>query len=348
MIAKGLNDTKEVCWQHFVSRCRNNLHIVLAMSPVGDTLRMRCRNFPGMVNNSVIDWFNPWPEEALSSVATAFLKDEDLPESLREHLVQHMVMVHMDVQRKSVDFFEKLRRHNYVTPKNYLDFIGNYKKELEGNRRMIGDMSSRLDGGLQKLIQAATEVDKMQISLGEAKKVVDAKTIEVNELLEVITVNTKAAEEKAEAATQKSEELAVQSKQIEVEKQEAEAELALAIPVLEEAAAALNSLQKDDITEIRSFSKPNIYVQKVCECVVILQRFKDVSWKGARAMMTNANFLTSLIEYDKDNITERQAKQIRDIIKPKDSKENPFTCVPLHNRLAARSPRVRTGTPLTD
>ena len=325
VIAKGLNDTKEVCWQHFVSRCRNNLHIVLAMSPVGETLRMRCRNFPGMVNNSVIDWFNPWPEEALSSVASAFLRDEDLPSELREGLVQHMVMVHMDVQQRSVEFFEKLRRHNYVTPKNYLDFISNYKKELEGNRKMIGDMSSRLDGGLQKLIQAATEVDKMQISLGEAKKVVDAKTIEVDELLDVITVNTTAVEEKAEAATLKSEELAVQSKQIEVEKQEAEAELALAIPVLEEAAAALNSLQKDDITEIRSFSKPNVYVQKVCECVVILQRFKDVSWKGARAMMTNANFLTSLIEYDKDNITERQAKQIRDIIKPKDSKENPFT-----------------------
>jgi P-loop containing dynein motor region D4 len=48
--------------------------VVLAMSPVGDTLRTRCRNFPGLVNNTVIDWFEPWSEQALQSVATAFLQ----------------------------------------------------------------------------------------------------------------------------------------------------------------------------------------------------------------------------------------------------------------------------------
>lgn len=71
---KGLTDTKEACWSYYVQKCQNNLHVVLAMSPVGETLRTRCRNFPGMVNNTVIDWFEPWPEQALQSVATAFLK----------------------------------------------------------------------------------------------------------------------------------------------------------------------------------------------------------------------------------------------------------------------------------
>lgn len=66
---KGLVDTKDACWAYFVDKCRSNLHVVLAMSPVGETLRTRCRNFPGMVNNCVIDWFQPWPEQALESVA---------------------------------------------------------------------------------------------------------------------------------------------------------------------------------------------------------------------------------------------------------------------------------------
>ena len=67
-------DTKDACWSYFVQKCRNNLHVVLAMSPVGETLRTRCRNFPGLVNNTVIDWFEPWPEQALQSVAEVFLK----------------------------------------------------------------------------------------------------------------------------------------------------------------------------------------------------------------------------------------------------------------------------------
>ena len=50
---------------------------------------------------------------------------------------------------------------------------------------------------------------------------------------------------------------------LQVEKVEAEQALSEAIPALEEAAAALNDLKRDDITEIRSFAKPHILVQKV-------------------------------------------------------------------------------------
>jgi len=73
-VKQGTSDSKEACWAQFVLQCRNNLHVVLAMSPVGETLRTRCRNFPGLVNNTFIDWFEPWPEQALHSVATVFLQ----------------------------------------------------------------------------------------------------------------------------------------------------------------------------------------------------------------------------------------------------------------------------------
>ncbi len=56
-----------------------------------------------------------------------------------------------------------------MTPKNYLDFINNYKRALAGNRKEVDDMSQRLSGGLQKLEQAALEVDAMQKELSEAK-----------------------------------------------------------------------------------------------------------------------------------------------------------------------------------
>ena len=38
---------KESIWNYFIDKCADNLHIILAMSPTGDTLRVRCRNFPG-------------------------------------------------------------------------------------------------------------------------------------------------------------------------------------------------------------------------------------------------------------------------------------------------------------
>ncbi len=44
-------------FQFFISRVREKLHIVLCMSPVGDSFRSRCRMFPSLVNCCTIDWF---------------------------------------------------------------------------------------------------------------------------------------------------------------------------------------------------------------------------------------------------------------------------------------------------
>ncbi len=79
----------------------------------------------------------------------------------------------------------------------------------------------------------------------------------------MIGASTTEVESKAKAATEKEAQLKVDSETIAVEKAEAEAALEEAIPALEEAAAALADLRKDDITEIRSFAKPHILVQKV-------------------------------------------------------------------------------------
>lgn len=77
---KGINETPNELYNYFLEKVKDNLHIILAMSPASDTLRIRCRNFPGMISSTSIDWFFTWPEEALISVANYLLEDVDLPE----------------------------------------------------------------------------------------------------------------------------------------------------------------------------------------------------------------------------------------------------------------------------
>jgi dynein heavy chain len=38
---KGLPDSKDAMWSYYIEQCRDNLHIVMAMSPVGEDLRRR-------------------------------------------------------------------------------------------------------------------------------------------------------------------------------------------------------------------------------------------------------------------------------------------------------------------
>jgi len=77
------------------------------------------------------------------------------------------------------------------------------------------------------------------------------------------STNTATAVSKQTIAQEKQIDPSAQSEVITPEKAEAKIALVDAIPAFEVVAEALNSLKKDDITEIRSFAKPNIYVQKV-------------------------------------------------------------------------------------
>ena len=127
---KGIVETPDSLWNYYVQKCRNNMHIVLAMSPSGDKLRIRCRNFPGLISNAVIDWFFTWPEDALQKVAEFFLSETPLPSEHRDNVVNHLVFGHLKVMGLAERFLGELRRFYYVTPKNYLDYIANYKSQL--------------------------------------------------------------------------------------------------------------------------------------------------------------------------------------------------------------------------
>ncbi|CAL8251349.1 unnamed protein product [Boreogadus saida] len=315
-LKNGAGSSKESLWQYFVNKSADNLHIVLGMSPVGETLRTRCRNFPGLVNNTGIDWFLPWPPQALQAVAYSFLGENPMvPESHSEAVIAHVRMVHESVGEYSKMFLQKLRRSNYVTPKNYLDFISTYVKLLEDKDNFILAQCKRLEGGLDKLEEASGQLAELNTKLAEQKVVLAEKSIACETLLQEISINTAGAEEKKVLAEDKAKEIEEQNKVIAVEKKDAESSLAEALPALAAARFALQDLDKSDVTEIRSFAKPPKQVQVVCECILVMRGHKEISWKAAKGMMSEANFLRSLMEMDCDAINPSQVKTVRGFLK---------------------------------
>jgi hypothetical protein len=65
------------------------------------------------------------------------------------------------------------------------------------------------------------------------------------------------------------------------------------------------------LTEYAAVPNASCCCCQVCECVVILKNLKDVSWAGAKSMMTDPGFLKSLVEFDKDGLTEKQVKRVK-------------------------------------
>ncbi|XP_044232976.1 dynein axonemal heavy chain 10 isoform X2 [Thunnus albacares] len=315
-LSMGAGPSKESVWKYFVNKSANNLHIVLGMSPVGDTLRTRCRNFPGLMNNTVIDWFLPWPPQALLAVAQSFLGESPMiPEEHAPAVIDHVCMVHSSVGDYSKLFQQKLRRCNFVTPKNYLDFINTYSNLLEEKDQFILAQCKRLEGGLDKLKEASEQLAELNVKLAEQKVVLAEKSTACEALLDEIATNTTVAEEKKTLAEDKAKEIEEQNKVIAVEKKEAESSLAEALPALEAARTALQDLEKSDVTEIRSFAKPPKQVQVVCECILVMRGYKEISWQSAKGMMSDPNFLRSLMEMDCDSINNNQVRTVKGFLK---------------------------------
>lgn len=159
-------ETSELCNQLFISRIREFFHICLCMSPVGDTLRIRCRQFPSLVNCCTLDWFSRWPEEALLFVSRAFLKNLELPsEEVRANLAEMCMIIHTSVESISEQFFNELRRRVYTTPKSYLDLISLYLNTLDKKRIEVNSNRNRLANGLTTLKNTNQSIAELKVTI---------------------------------------------------------------------------------------------------------------------------------------------------------------------------------------
>jgi dynein heavy chain len=306
-------------WQVALNILKDNLHMVLAMSPAGSALRTRCRNFPGLVSCCTIDWYFEWPEEALLAVANHFLTNLTLPDENRSDIAKIISYVHTSVTSNYSPSFEaKFKRRNYATPKNYLDFLDGYATLLDTNRGKVDTMSTRLASGLEKLISAAEQVATMSTELSEKVIVVNAKKKEVEALINDINTKTEAANKRQGEAQSMAKQIEEDNVVITREKAGADEALAEALPALAAAAEALENLEKKDITEIKSMASPPKPVMIVCMCVVILRPLgredESAGWAGAKAMLSDTSLLRLLQEYKKDDMKERQIKKIKDLL----------------------------------
>ena len=67
-LKRNQQPTPNNIFAQYLARVKNNIHLILAMSPLSDKFQTRLRMFPSLVNCCTIDWFTEWPEEALVGV----------------------------------------------------------------------------------------------------------------------------------------------------------------------------------------------------------------------------------------------------------------------------------------
>lgn len=309
--AAGIAETRDNCIAYFVSRVRDKLHIVLCMSPVGDSLRIRCRQFPSLINCTTIDWFHGWPEVALVNVAERFLGALELPsEEVRRSMVIMCGYVHRSIEITAEKFYQELRRRVYTTPKSYLDLINLYMSMLKGLQDVVEIKSQRMKVGVEKLIETNSLVDGLKAELVKLEPILKLKSAQTEVLLAQVANDSAAASIVADKVSAEEAEVGKQAEETSLVAADAQADLDKALPALESAMKALKSLTKADVTEVKGFSSPPPAVQKVMEAVCCLLGQPE-SWESAKKLLGQSNFMDQLQTFDKDNIPEARLKNLR-------------------------------------
>ena len=300
------------------------MHIVLCLSPVGDSFLRRLRMFPSLVSCCTINWFNPWPEDALLSVARRFIQNVDAikgDNDMQESISQACVYIHQSIDEEAEKFYNTLKRRVYITPKSYLDLISCYEMYLFEKRSELKNRRNTLFAGLSKLETTNVEVEQLQEYLKKLQPELEEKVklqIDMQKKLEEeqIIVNKQKNQVEAEAAV-----VGKKEEQIKFIKNDADMKLMQAKPALEAATEAVNNIDPAKIAELKGFkTAPNAAVEFAFVCVMILvqrlTKVKKVGWNDIKSMIA-VDFLKQLerVNEDKDEISPKVMSTLEKFIK---------------------------------
>lgn len=347
----------------FIERVRESLHVALAFSPIGDSFKKRIRIFPSLVNCCTINWYTTWPEDAVQKVAEYFIRSMNLPGSddsfslssvtttastaspsvastaseeegklrerklgpLEKKLVEMVIIFNKSVIQASEKFYQEFGRKNYVTPTSYLEMLKSFKILYKKTFLDITMQRDRYTTGLEKLEFAASQVSVMQKKLQDLQPQLKETSDETEKIMVKIERDTAEAEKKKEvvgADEAAANEAAAMSQAI---RDDCESDLAEAVPALESALLALDTLKPADITVVKSMKNPPSAIKLVLEAVCVLKGLKpdrkpdamgrlvDDYWAASQKMLGDMKFLESLKQFDKDNIPTPIMKKIREV-----------------------------------
>ncbi|XP_045907237.1 dynein axonemal heavy chain 11 isoform X7 [Micropterus dolomieu] len=201
---------------------------------------------------------------------------------------------------------------------SFLEFMKLYGNLLGKKRTELTQKMERLENGLQKLQTTASQVEDLKAKLAVQEVELWQRNTDIEALIAKIGQQTdKLNQERAVADAEEQRVAAIQA-EVTKQQQETEEDLAKAEPALQAANAALNTLNRLNLTELRTFPNPPAIVTNVSAAVLVLlspqgRIPKDRSWKASKMVMSKVDdFLQALVNFDKENIPEATVRCVRD------------------------------------
>lgn len=205
----------------------------------------------------------------------------------RDSVSRFMAYVHTSVNATSKLYLQNERRYNYTTPKSFLEQINLYAKLLRQKSVELQGKVERLENGLEKLRSTAKQVDDLKAKLAIQEIELKEKNEAADALIEIVGIETEKVSVEKSVADEEEKKVAIIAEEVSQKQKDCEEDLMKAEPALVAAQEALNTLNKANLTELKSFGSPPGAVTNVTAAVMVLlapagKVPKDRSWKAAK------------------------------------------------------------------
>jgi dynein heavy chain 1 len=165
---------------------------------------------------------------------------------------------------------------------------------------------------LDKLRDTVTQVEQLRKSLAVKRAQLQAKDKEANEKLRQMVADQQEAEHKKAASIEIQAALVAQDKNIEQRRAVVMADLADAEPAVLEAQAAVSSIKRQHLQEVRTMANPPDAVKSTMESVCTVLGHKIDSWRTVQGIIRRDDFIQRIVNFD---TTSQMTKTLREQMK---------------------------------
>jgi dynein heavy chain 1 len=286
--------------------------------------------------------------------SNAYLAPNDLPVAVpslpmppthRQAVMNAFVHVHEAVRSEARRVAHTRQRRLVVTPRHYLDFIEQYVRLYGEKKGGLEEQQLHVTVGLSKLHETVAQVGEMgailagkQAELQQAQDKAEAK-------LQEMVRDQQAAEQKRALSLTMREELRVKEQEVAQRKAQVVAELSDVEPAVQDAAAAVKDIKKQQLVEVRALANPPLPVKMALESICVLlggvlccvpgdrpvtahggKRWMgwvglmdsvvwcaepSEDWKAIRSVIIRDDFIASIVNYTTDQLTPAALRKVQ-------------------------------------
>ncbi|CAE8615445.1 unnamed protein product, partial [Polarella glacialis] len=314
----------------FADRCHHRLHIILCMSPLGDLVRTRLRQFPALARRCVIDWYADYPASALHAVAQRCLMKLELDEKfipvcsqMCEHM-QSSVVLEAGVTWPG-------RCHSSFM--SYLELLGVFMRMLVSTREQVKRQETKFSEGLEGVKILSEALASLRGKSSSMEPELESRIEQIRQIDSDILAQEGAVEEARAALL--AEEVAAHEPftRAAAIKAECEAELATIDNAMGEAQTMLDHLTTQELAEVRNMRNPSNTIKKVLEIVCIMKGQRTVrvrddssssvaahtdSWPASQKVLQDPSFLQWIQKFDKEHVSISIVKMVTKMLADED------------------------------